>query len=83
MMDQRVTRRRMLRMAGRLAAGLGLGGALVAKSSKPAEAETCFWKRMSGPVCSGGQLVEYWCFRCCAGTQCWNEWCETRFVGTC
>jgi len=83
MQDQGMTRRHLLRLGTRVAAGLGVATALGLKTSKPAAAENCVWKKMGGPVCSTGQLLEYWCFRCCGGTSCWNEWCETRIIGSC
>jgi hypothetical protein len=81
-MEQRMSRRLMLRLAGRLAVGLGVAGAFGIQS-KPAKAETCHWKKVYGPVCNGGQYIEQWCYRCCAGTSCWTEWCQWQVVGSC
>jgi hypothetical protein len=86
-MEQRTNRRQVLRAASKIVAGTGLGVALHAlgelRTPRQASAEHCFWVKGSGPFCSSGQLKEQWCFRCCAGTQCWTEWCENRVVGTC
>ena len=46
--------------------------------------ENCYWVKISGPTCNANrQLVERWCYRCCASTDCWYEGCEYRVVGKC
>lgn len=80
-MRRRLTRRQVLR--GFL--GLGVASA-IAVGDEPVEVvarEHCYWERSYRPTCSGGQMVEQWCFVCCAGTMCWVEWCEWRVVGSC
>lgn len=80
-MRQRLTRRQLLRLV------LGLGGAaMIPVLEEPvavAARENCYWRRVYGPTCSSGQMIERWCFMCCAGTSCWTEWCEWRAVGSC
>lgn len=43
----------------------------------------CSWVKVSGPACIGGQLIEQWCYRCCAGIDCEYLTCENRVVGSC
>ena len=58
--------------------------ALQQEVTQAAALETCHWLKTAGPFCdSSGWLVERWCYRCCAGTLCWTEWCELRVVGAC
>lgn len=45
--------------------------------------DNCFWQKQQGPICSGGQSLEYWCFICCAGGVCEVSSCEWRVVGSC
>jgi hypothetical protein len=84
-MEQRLTRRRLLRSLGRLA-GAGALGALLFKRVDGGEArarDNCFWTKVAGPTCSGGKLREYWCLRCCGGGVCETIYCEWRVVGSC
>jgi hypothetical protein len=79
-MRQRLTRRRLLR----LLLGAGAASALsFPVSQEEAAAENCYWHKVLGPTCNGGQKLEQWCYRCCAGGYCWTEWCEWRVVGSC
>src|SRR5438045_8447721 len=77
MLERQMSRRRVLRLAGKVAAGLGVSAAF-AKQSTPAKAENCFWRKYSGPSCSGGQLLEYWCYQCCSGTSWVIEYSQGR-----
>lgn len=45
--------------------------------------EQCSWRRMQGPLCSGGTKKEYWCERCCDPYGCVTIRCEWRVVGNC
>ena len=45
--------------------------------------EHCYWLKVAGPYCSGGQVIERWCFRCCGGLSCETLYCENRVVGSC
>ena len=84
-MEQRLTRRRLLRSLGRLAGAGALGGLLFNRlgGGEAHALDNCFWQKQFGPSCVGGQLREYWCFKCCAGGVCETLWCEWRVVGSC
>lgn len=45
--------------------------------------EHCYWWKSGSVYCSGGTRYEERCWRCCAGTDCWIEWCEYQPVGAC
>ena len=80
-MEQRRSRRRVLRQA----AGAILGAALLLRGHRAAGApalEVCFWRREHW-VCDNGRARELWCYHCCVGTSCVTEWCEWRVVGSC
>jgi hypothetical protein len=62
---------------------LGLAGARKAQQSdKAAALEVCYWKYQYS-VCDSGQLLERWCFICCAGIDCEIFVCEWRPGGSC
>lgn len=45
--------------------------------------EVCGWVKVGGPWCIDGDVVERWCYRCCAGIDCEYLTCEDRVVGSC
>ena len=79
-MEQRYTRRELLR---RLVGGGVAGVVVLGIKPKGAVAEHCYWRKVYGPSCNGGQKLEQWSYTCCAGTTCWVEWYEWRVVGSC
>lgn len=78
---EKISRRNLLRLAagGAAAAALPVMGA----SANPETQDNCYWYKEEGPYCSNGQLVEKWCFTCCAGINCEPPTCEWRVVGSC
>ena len=82
-LSRRVSRRRILRAASGAAAALAAavtGGTSAAKG--PAPTEVCFWRKVNS-VCDNGQLMERWCYVCCAGIDCETFFCEWRPAGSC
>jgi hypothetical protein len=80
---RRVSRRGLLRAASGVVAGVVAAATGTVRSSGSAAAlETCFWRK-EATVCSGGQLMEHWCFICCAGFDCETFYCEWRPAGSC
>jgi hypothetical protein len=81
-MARKLTRRRFSRLLIGTLGGTALP--LLTSRDQVKALEYCYWQKVSGPVCNyNRELVERWCYRCCAGTDCWYEWCETRIVGSC
>lgn len=79
-MNGRLSRRRGL------AVMTGMLGAMVSARPHAATAtaqEQCSWRRVQGPLCSGGSQKEYWCERCCDPYGCQTIRCEWRIVGSC
>ena len=54
-----------------------------ANASSQNDEDTCFWQKVLGPTCVGGQLRERWCYICCSGGVCETVSCEWRVVGAC
>lgn len=76
-----LSRRRVLAL---LAGALGAAPASAATQETPTTSrEQCSWRRVQGPLCSGGRTKEYWCERCCDPTGCQTVRCEWRVVGSC
>lgn len=77
-----LSRRRVLSL---VAGMVGFGTASSrAEAGDVTTQDYCYWKKLQGPLCSGGQMKEYWCEYCNdPGTGSNVTRCEWRIVGRC